>query len=452
LYFNTNTDEQIPRINARPIAPRPAIAPITGGDPQTTMVVAANGRPGCFGGWELLYPPGKPGMWYAFQVKVRWRQLEHGFCSLGAEAHWLYSDPEKFDWSPISNVIDIADSGATEDGWLLCRAQFPASPGADLLSIRLIIKWSATGIIEWKEPRLTRVAPPSPRPLRLGVATWQPPVPTTMEQNRDGFLQVAKEAAACGINLLCLPEVIFTYRLPAHHPSSLPERGISIPGPFIEPFCRLAADTGMAIGFSANETDGDLVYNTGVLIDEEGRIALKYRKVHLAYPEGWRGITPGSEFPVATIKTAGARVGLNICKDSSTFESARALGRLGADIILLPIMGDNRSTITGKNFDMEIWKLIQRAKALENQVYLVIARNAGRGSGIFAPDSTVLALDEGQSPIIYADIDLSRRLCTNTGAPYKDVCWYDRREPLYTMLTGSRLPLSPWERPTAPQN
>ena len=142
----------------------------------------------------------------------------------------------------------------------------------------------------------------------------------------------------------------------------------------------------MALCFSVWEKADQLIYNCAVLIDKNGDIAGKYRKVHLAQPfEVWWGVTPGDEFPVFDL--GWAKVAMNICMDSSAAESARTPARQGAEIICLPIMGDNRATTCfyggPHDFEMERWNMIQRMRAMDNQVYMLVSRNSGVGTGVF---------------------------------------------------------------------
>jgi N-carbamoylputrescine amidase len=205
---------------------------------------------------------------------------------------------------------------------------------------------------------------------------------------------------------------------------------------------KLARQYKMAMGFSVFERAGDLVHNTAVLIDAQGSIALKYRKVHLAIREAWAGVTPGEGFSVTELQPIGACVGMNICMDSSSAESARLVARLGAEILLLPIENDFRATQwardaeRSKPFSLPRWSVIQRARALDNHLYVVAARIAGVGTGIFGPDGSILAMDYGDSPLVTADVDLDDLRRHPTGPSYHDVIWFQRREFAYTELAG----------------
>ncbi len=431
--MTTATTPSIPMLRCTPWAARPQVAPQLTGSPETVLRVESNGSRGCFGGWEVFYPAGEAGAWYLFRVKARWKGLQHGFASLSAEGKWVGTSR----WEPM---IDYESDGA----WVELRALVQNPGGAQEFSVKLLLRWSPTGVVEWRAPELLPATAPPPRPIRLGAASFPPkPAPQSLQENVERFSGICRQAAAQGIQLLCLPEVILSYGIPERAQNDPYTYAVTVPGPFIDPFCALATETRMAICFSVLEKEEELLHNTAVLIDENGAIAAKYRKVHLAPPlEAWRGTTPGDSFPVGAIQTAQARVGMNICMDSSAEESARCTARAGAEIVLLPIMGDHRATLhwapVPHVFDLRRWCMIHQVRARDNQIYLVAARNQGVGTGIFAPDGTTLALDEGATPIVHADVDLAALPRVET--TFKAKCWYERREMTYGNIAGALLP------------
>lgn len=431
----------------RPWAPRPAIAPRTSGALGAALAIESNGSAGCYGGWELVYPAGRPNEHFLFRVRVRWQDVKDGFEAVSAEARWENARGGSIDWAPIREC-------EVSGGWATLQGVIANLAGAERLVIKLLMRWTPKGRVEWKEPALLPAAPPPPRRLRLGAASSPiPPGPQSLESNRERFVALCRQAGREGIQLLCLPEVILSWRLPGQRPETLAEFAVEAPGPHIEPFCQVAQACRMAISFSVLEREEERVYNTAVLIDGNGQVVAKYRKVHLAVPdEVWNGVTPGEEFPIATLDPVGApagdpahgvRVGMNICMDSSAAESARAVARLGGEVLLLPIMGDHRAdrwTRGRPRFDMQRWMMIQQMRAMDNHLYLVAARNEGVGSGIFAPDGAILAMDGGDSPIVWADVDLNDRKRSWTGATFQDICWFERREPAYQVLSGALQP------------
>jgi predicted amidohydrolase len=122
------------------------------------------------------------------------------------------------------------------------------------------------------------------------------------------------------------------------------------------------------------EREGKLVYNTAFLVDREGKLVGKYRKVHLPEEEVDGGYTPGDDFPV--FATDFGPVGMMICWDVSFPEVARILTLKGARIILMPIW-DGLEPLT-------------QARAVENGCF-VIQSSYGSPTCIIDPRGKVLA-------------------------------------------------------------
>jgi len=80
---------------------------------------------------------------------------------------------------------------------------------------------------------------------------------------------------------------------------------------------------------------GDVFYNTSVLINRTGSVAGKYRKLSLPREEIDGGVTPRDSLPV--FNTDFGRIGMMICWDVTFPETARTLAREGAEMIFLPI-------------------------------------------------------------------------------------------------------------------
>lgn len=179
-------------------------------------------------------------------------------------------------------------------------------------------------------------------------------------------------------------------------------------GPAITAVAQAAKETGLGVvvGLAEAGEEGRF-YNTTVLITPEG-IALKYRKTHLWSSD--KGIfTAGDRYATTLFK--GVRVGLLICFDIEFPETARALGQLGADLILVtngnmdPYGPTHRTAISGR--------------AMENQAYAVMVNRVGSGDGnlVFAGGSAIvdpygqLLCEAGREPCrMQMVIDMSRVL------------------------------------------
>jgi predicted amidohydrolase len=220
---------------------------------------------------------------------------------------------------------------------------------------------------------------------------------------------------------------------------------VPVPGPWLAPFQAVARAYGVGICFSVYERtgrDGEVVYNTGVLLGRDGTLIGTYRKVHLAEMEVRRGVTAGADFPVYDFD--GVQVGMAICMDSAAAETYRILAQRGAEVVLTPIMGDFRATPWRKgaqDLHVDRWKLIQGAHAHDNYLYVVVARNVNAGSAITAPWGDLLAYNAGDCDVIWADVDFDDRRQHPLGTSIPAVLWAMRRPAVYGALANPAAPV-----------
>jgi omega-amidase len=129
----------------------------------------------------------------------------------------------------------------------------------------------------------------------------------------------------------------------------------------------LSREHGMVIVGSLPEAHGDKVFNTAYLLDR-GRLAGSYRKLHLFSLMGEdRSLDSGDAVLVA--QTSIGKVGVMICYDLRFPELARRLTLEGAEIIVVPGEWPKPRE--------EHWRILLRARAIENQLFVVAANTCG---------------------------------------------------------------------------
>jgi len=145
-------------------------------------------------------------------------------------------------------------------------------------------------------------------------------------------------------------------------------QAIPIHSPFVAHYRRLARELDMAIGLTFLEQWPKAPRNTLALIDRRGEIVLIYSKVHTCDFDQESALTPGEEFFVCDLDTAGGlvKVGVMICFDREFPESARILMLKGAEIILVPNACEMERHRTGQ----------LNARAYENMVGVALANYA----------------------------------------------------------------------------
>jgi omega-amidase len=126
-------------------------------------------------------------------------------------------------------------------------------------------------------------------------------------------------------------------------------------------------ELGMVIVGSLPEPHGEKVCNTAYLVDN-GKLVATYRKIHLFSLMGEdRSLDPGESWVVAD--TSVGRIGLFICYDLRFPELARRLATEGAQIICVPAEWPRPRE--------DHWRTLLRARAIENQLYVVAANCCG---------------------------------------------------------------------------
>ncbi len=157
-------------------------------------------------------------------------------------------------------------------------------------------------------------------------------------------------------------------------------------------------------------------YNTSVLINHDGEIVAVYRKIHLFDVDLANGekhheserIVPGEQ--IVTAEIDGITFGMAVCYDLRFPELFRALKLQGAQILLLPAAF---TLHTGRDH----WEILVRARAIENQCYVVAAGQVGTyppgqqsfgRSMIVDPWGLVLVQAQDRPGVIVADIDLEQ--------------------------------------------
>jgi len=236
-------------------------------------------------------------------------------------------------------------------------------------------------------------------------------------EDRADNLAVARDllgrAAAAGAELAVLPEYVDYLGPGKSAPKPEP-----IDGEFAAFFSEAARELGIWVhagSFHEAGPDETRTYNTTLLFDPAGERVAVYRKIHLydveiagrvSYQES-RSVAPGSETVVTEI--GGIPTGLSICYDLRFPELYRRLAIDGAKILVVPAAFMMH---TGRDH----WEVLLRARAIENQAYVVGCNRVGSGGGLdYAGDSCIvdplgelLATAAGGETVLSAEVDAGR--------------------------------------------
>ncbi len=204
--------------------------------------------------------------------------------------------------------------------------------------------------------------------------------------------------------------------------------GETIPGPSTEHFGALAKELNIVLVLSLFEKRAaGLYHNTAVVIERDGSIAGKYRKMHIpddpAYYEKFY-FTPG-DLGFEPIQTSVGRLGVLVCWDQWYPEAARLMALRGAEVLIYPTAIGWESS-DGKNEQTrqsDAWQLVQRGHAVANGLPVITVNRVGHeedpsgqtngiqfwGRSFVAGPQGELLLELGQSEeMTIVDVDLVR--------------------------------------------
>ena len=235
-------------------------------------------------------------------------------------------------------------------------------------------------------------------------------------------IQIAKKK---GANIVCLPELFLTKyfcQTEKHSNFNLAE---SIPGPTTTVFSSLAKKLNLILLISIFERRTSGIYhNTCVVINDDGKILGKYRKMHIPddpqYYEKFY-FTPG-DLGFRSFKTKKGNLGTLICWDQWFPEAARLTALKGAEILFYPTaIGWHKSEKKkfGKS-QLESWLTVQRSHAITNGVYVAAINRVGiekqgnkklefwGSSVVFDPNGNIVKKGNLDEQVLICDIDLKK--------------------------------------------
>ncbi|MBQ5455157.1 MAG: carbon-nitrogen hydrolase [Prevotella sp.] len=207
-----------------------------------------------------------------------------------------------------------------------------------------------------------------------------------IKQNMQRLAESIKSLAQDGANLIVLQELHNGLYFCQTENVDLFDLAESIPGPSTEFYGSLAKELGVVIVTSLFEKRAPgLYHNTAVVIESDGTIAGKYRKMHIpddpAYYEKFY-FTPG-DLGFHPIDTSIGRLGVLVCWDQWYPEAARLMALQGAELLIYPtaIGYESSDSDEEQQRQREAWTTVQRGHAVANGLPVISVNRVG-----FEPD------------------------------------------------------------------
>ncbi|WP_340105677.1 carbon-nitrogen hydrolase [Rhodohalobacter sp. 8-1] len=256
------------------------------------------------------------------------------------------------------------------------------------------------------------------KPIRLSLI--QHSYKSSPEKTVQEVTTHIRTAASDGAQIICLQELFNT----KYFCSSVDQQNFSlaesIPGPTTNKLSKLAAELSVVLLVPIFEKAAPgLYFNSLAVIDADGSLLGKYRKMHIPEDPGFHEkyyFTPG-DLGYRVFETAYCKIGTLICWDQWFPEAARLTALKGADLIVYPtaIGTLHEERDAEKEQFTDAWKTIQRSHAIANGCYVASVNRVGSeeaarfwgGSFVAGPFGEIITEAGEEEGIVSAEIDLS---------------------------------------------
>ena len=222
--------------------------------------------------------------------------------------------------------------------------------------------------------------------MKLKVGIIQQHNTADIDQNKKRLADKCRQLAEKGARLIVLQELHNSLYFCQTENVDLFDLAETIPGPSTEFFGQLARELGVVIVTSLFEKRAaGLCHNTAVVMESDGSVAGKYRKMHIpddpAYYEKFY-FTPG-DLGFHPIDTSVGRLGVLVCWDQWYPEAARLMALQGAEMLIYPtaIGYESSDTKEEQERQREAWTTVQRGHAVANGLPVITVNRVG-----FEPD------------------------------------------------------------------
>lgn len=200
--------------------------------------------------------------------------------------------------------------------------------------------------------------------------------------NKERLIQSIRKLASEGAELVVLQELHNGLYFCQTEDVNVFDQAEAIPGPSTEEFGVVAREEGIVLVLSLFERRAaGLYHNTAVVLERDGSIAGKYRKMHIpddpAYYEKFY-FTPG-DLGFEPIQTSVGKLGVLVCWDQWYPEAARLMAMRGAEVLIYPtaIGWESSDHASEQTRQSDAWQLVQRGHAVANGLPVITVNRVG---------------------------------------------------------------------------
>ncbi|MBI3930345.1 MAG: N-carbamoylputrescine amidase [Armatimonadetes bacterium] len=275
----------------------------------------------------------------------------------------------------------------------------------------------------------------------MRLALIQMAMEREMEPNVKRAVELVREAAARGGQVILLPELFAGWYFPQHQHDE--DFGLAHPldrHPFLPRLSELAAELQVVLPVSFFERAHQSYFNSLVLFDADGRNLGLYRKSHIPDGPGYQEkffFNPG-DTGFRVWDSRYGRLGVGVCWDQWFPEAARCMAVQGAELLLYPTAIGSEPPEAGELDTRAMWQRAMVGHAVCNSCYLGAANRVGREADArfygtsFICDyrGEILTQGAGEETVLVAELDFEKARRFRAGMGF----FRDRRPELYRPL------------------
>ena len=307
------------------------------------------------------------------------------------------------------------------------------------------------------------------RSLLVGAAQMGPVArDETRKEVVERLIDLLQEGAAQACELVVFPELALSTFFPRWYTEELDGHDhyfeTSMPGPDTQPLFDEAKrlGVGFCLGYAELTPEGHR-YNTYVLVDNKGRVASRYRKVHIPgheKDEPWRPFQhlerryfEESPQGFSVSRACGAVVGMALCNDRRWPETYRVMGLMGVELILVGYNTPLHYAPDPAQTQLQAFHnhLVMQAGAYQNGTWVVGVAKAGYEEGVENLAQSAIIAPSGQivaQAVTTGDEVVAARCDLDMCADYKDTL-FDferyRRPEVYGLISSRKGAVQPEE-------
>ncbi len=225
-----------------------------------------------------------------------------------------------------------------------------------------------------------------------------------------------EQAKGGGAQIACFPEsVILGWENPEAHKLAEP-----IPGKDSDRIANLARRFQMMICIGLDEKDGDKLYDSAIIVDSDGRILLKHRKINVLPELMDPPYATGKPEDISAVDTPHGRIGLMICADTFTKKHIENMKKLRPRLVLVPYgwaAPNHKWPRHAKELEKLVCRIAEEWKCPVIGTDLVGVISSGPWKGQTYGGASVVADAQGKTLHVLADRDVEVRVISLKPGP-----------------------------------